>query len=106
MTITLTKPPFTHSAKKADSESSNSTKKDTKRKREPSVTSDVEKTPPHSPEEEEDDGVQVNIAEVFTCHLSNNVLIVAIKKVSMLCFYLVVDRLIWFFQWLKPIPKD
>ncbi|KTG03094.1 hypothetical protein cypCar_00009698 [Cyprinus carpio] len=45
-------------AKKADSESSNSTKKDTKRKREPSVTSDVEKTPPHSPEEEEDDGVQ------------------------------------------------
>lgn len=51
----------THSAKKSDSESVNSTKKDAKRKREPSVTSDVEKSPPHSPEEEDDDGVQVNI---------------------------------------------
>lgn len=67
---------FTHSAKKSDSESSSSTKKDAKRKREPSVTSDVEKTPPHSPEEEEDDGVQVSVAEVFTWHLSNKVIIV------------------------------
>lgn len=67
---------FTHSAKKSDFESSNSTKKEAKRKREPSVTSDVEKTPPHSPEEEEDDGVQVNIVKVFT---------LAIKKQSSYC---------------------
>jgi len=60
------KSPFTHSVKKSDVESSNSTKKEAKRKREPSVTSDVEKTPPHSPEEEEDDGVQVNSIQVFT----------------------------------------
>ncbi|XP_051984358.1 chromodomain-helicase-DNA-binding protein 7-like isoform X1 [Xyrauchen texanus] len=46
------------SAKKSDSESGNSIKKEAKRKREPSVNSDVEKTPPHSPEEEEDDSVQ------------------------------------------------
>ncbi len=67
---------FTHSAKKSDSESSSSTKKDAKRMREPSVTSDVEKTPPHSLEEEEDDGVQVSIAEVFAWQLSNKVGIV------------------------------
>lgn len=66
--------------------------------REPSVTSDVEKTPPHLLEEEEDDGVQVSIAEVFAWQLSNKVIIVQRT-------FLVVDWYV-FFQWLKPIPKD
>ncbi|KAL2076371.1 hypothetical protein ACEWY4_028035 [Coilia grayii] len=43
------------SMKKSDSDSGLGTKKEAKRKREPSVTSDTEKTPPPSPDEEEDD---------------------------------------------------
>lgn len=54
----------TYSTKKSDSDSGLTNKKEAKRKREPSVTSDVEKTPPPSPEEEEDedDGVQVTVS--------------------------------------------
>lgn len=79
---------FTHSAKKSDFESSNSTKKEAKRKREPSVTSDVEKTPPNSPEEEDDDGVQVNI----------------VSKKSLNAFF--ASGRYGVFLWAKPTPKD